>query len=211
MSAREEIMGRVRSAVAGRHVPAHPGPLEAQASDAVARVPSGATGAVASDPLDLFARRFEEAGGEVVRIAGKEQAREWLRSFLRDFAGAAVSPLLPAGLLAEGDVTVLSPEEAPLGISFAAGAAAASGTLLLDSREGRRLQLLPPTHLVLLDADTVSTTLGEALAARRGDLPSTLGLHSGPSRSADIGMVTVQGVHGPGRVIVLILEEKLPE
>ena len=207
MSAREDIMKRVRSAVAGRHVPAHPGSLEARASDAVARVPSGAAGAAAPDPVDIFTRRFEEAGGEVVRIAGTEQAREWLRSLLRQHAGAAVSPMLPAHLLAEGEVTILPPEEAPLGISLAAGAAAASGTLLLDSREGRRLQLLPPTHLVLLRADTVSATLGEALAARRGDLPAALGLHSGPSRSADIGMVTVKGVHGPGRVIVLILEE----
>ena len=31
-------------------------------------------------------------------------------------------------------------------------------------------------------------------------------LHSGPSKSADIGQVMVTGVHGPGRVVALLLD-----
>ncbi|MGC8905434.1 LUD domain-containing protein, partial [Thermus sp.] len=36
-------------------------------------------------------------------------------------------------------------------------------------------------------------------------LPAALGLHSGPSKSADIGQVMVKGVHGPGRLVVVVL------
>ena len=36
-------------------------------------------------------------------------------------------------------------------------------------------------------------------------LPSAIGLHSGPSKSADIGQVLVRGVHGPGRVIAVLV------
>lgn len=75
----------------------------------------------------------------------------------------------------------------------------------LSSEDGRRVQLLPPVHLVLLERDRLYPTLLEALLALEG-LPSALGLHSGPSKSADIGQVMVKGVHGPGRLIVILLE-----
>ena len=41
----------------------------------------------------------------------------------------------------------------------------------------------------------------------RADLPSAIGLHSGPSKSADIGQIMVKGVHGPGRVVAVVIEE----
>ena len=104
----------------------------------------------------------------------------------------------------------MPPDEAGLGVSAAVGAVAETGTVVLSSEEGRRLQLLPPTHLVVLSGNDVYPTLGEALAALRASgsgLPAAVGLHSGPSKSADIGMVTVTGVHGPGRLVVLLIEE----
>jgi L-lactate dehydrogenase complex protein LldG len=113
---------------------------------------------------------------------------------------AALRPAVPA----------LAPETAPLGISMAAGAAAETGTLLLDSREGRRLQLLPPVHLIWILESDIERTLGAALARFRADsaeagLPAAIGLHSAPSKSADIGRILVVGVHGPGRVIAAII------
>jgi len=42
-------------------------------------------------------------------------------------------------------------------------------------------------------------------ATTRPALPTALGLHSGPSKSADIGQVLVRGVHGPGRVVAVII------
>ena len=38
----------------------------------------------------------------------------------------------------------------------------------------------------------------------RAGLPAALGLHSGPSKSADIGGTVVTGVHGPGRCIAVL-------
>ena len=107
----------------------------------------------------------------------------------------ALQPALPAA----------PPSEASLGVSVAVGAAAQTGSLLLSSREGRRAQLLPPVHLVWVRARDVHTTLGDALQACREGLPAVLALHSGPSKSADIGQILVTGVHGPGRIIAAIL------
>jgi len=43
------------------------------------------------------------------------------------------------------------------------------------------------------------------LTELKGQLPSAIALHSGPSKSADIGQVMVRGVHGPGRLIAAII------
>ena len=75
-----------------------------------------------------------------------------------------------------------------------------------SARDGRLTQLLPSTHVVFLRGAAVHATLAGALAALRPDLPSALGLHSGPSKSADIGQILVRGVHGPGRVVALVVE-----
>jgi L-lactate dehydrogenase complex protein LldG len=187
---RERMLGRIREAVAGRSSIDHPGILPA------AGMPT--------DPLiQCFSDRFEEAGGNVIRVADEKEAATWLEAFSTDFGGMAASPRLPDEF--RPDLPVLPPEEAPLGISMAVGGVAETGTLLLDSREGRRLQILPPSHLIWVRADSLEPTLAEAFERIAGDLPAAMGLHSGPSKSADIGMVTVQGVHGPGRVIAAIV------
>ncbi len=188
---RSRILDRVRAAAARLTSIDHPGQLQA------AGMPT--------DPvIECFVDRFQEAGGEVVRFAGEDQAIEWLAEFVAPFEGVAASPMLPGAL--RPDLPDMPAEEAPLGISMAVGGVAETGSLLLDSREGRRLQMLPPTHLIWVRAETMTPTLAEALEKIASDLPAAIGLHSGPSKSADIGRVTVQGVHGPGRVIAAIVE-----
>ena len=154
--------------------------------------------------IEAFAERFRAAGGEAERFAGMDEARDWLEEFAGAFAGVAAGADVPAELATS--LPSLPAREAPLGVSRALYAAADTGSLVLDSRGGRLPQLLPPTHLVWVRAATVVATLDEALEAGRGDLPAVLALHSGPSRSADIGRVVVTGVHGPGRVVVGIVE-----
>jgi hypothetical protein len=102
---------------------------------------------------------------------------------------------------------IVSSEDAPLGISWAIGAIAETGTVLVSSRDGRRTQLLPPSHLVFIPQEKIYGTLLEAMNALKSDLPAAIGLHSGPSKSADIGQIMVKGVHGPGRLVAAVVEE----
>ena len=96
---------------------------------------------------------------------------------------------------------------AEAGASLAFGAVAETGSLIMTPQDGRRAQLLPPVHVVFVDQAKIYKTLSEGLMALKNDLlPSAVGLHSGPSKSADIGQVLVKGVHGPGRVISVIVE-----
>jgi L-lactate dehydrogenase complex protein LldG len=157
----------------------------------------------AGDAIDCFAAMFLAAGGEVVRVADAQEARSWLADFSSSFAAQALGVGVPSTLAA--DLAMADPADAPLGISMARGAIAESGSLILDARDGRRAQLLTPTHVVVVKAEAVHRTIRDALGSMRSDLPSAIGLHSGPSKSADIGQVMVKGVHGPGRVVALIV------
>ncbi len=193
MSARERILARVRSALEGRPRALHPGPFRG------ARPTPGS-----GDFVEDFSALFVRAGGEVVRVADEGAAATWVREFAAGFASLSLGDGVPASLAA-GAASPAAPEVAELGISLALGAVAETGSLLLSSRDGRRTQLLPPTHVVLVPAASVHPTLAAALTSLRPALPAAVGLHSGPSKSADIGQILVRGVHGPGRVVALVI------
>ena len=202
--ARERILSRVREANRDREPVSHPGSLpETAEPPGPFNEAAGAGVAGGADPVLAFENRLQAAGGEVIRLADEAAARGWLEDFASEFASVSLCRGVPEAL--QPALPVAPPSEASLGVSVAVGAAAQTGSLLLSSREGRRAQLLPPVHLVWVRARDVHTTLGDALQACREDLPAVLALHSGPSKSADIGQILVTGVHGPGRIIATIL------
>jgi L-lactate utilization protein LutC len=66
--------------------------------------------------------------------------------------------------------------------------------------------LLPPTYVAILPADWVLRTVPEAIQKYAGGtLPANVCFHTGPSRSGDIEMSLVVGMHGPGDVHVLLV------
>lgn len=89
------------------------------------------------------------------------------------------------------------------------GAIAETGSLVLwpTPEEPRLWSLVPPVHIVLLDAGRIYSTLHECLVvedwAGQG-LPTNVLLISGPSKSADIEQTLAYGVHGPRELIVLL-------
>lgn len=190
--ARERVLARVRQALAERPCLEHPG-------DFLSWRP-----APPPPPLEGFLTMLTAAGGEVVRCRGTAAAAGWLAAFARGFANATVGETVPVEL--RPALPVAPAAEAALGVSLARGAIAETGSLLMDARDGRRSQLLAPTHVVFVHAGSVHATFRDALRAVRDDLPSAIGLHSGPSKSADIAHVMVKGVHGPGRLVAVVIE-----
>jgi L-lactate dehydrogenase complex protein LldG len=97
-----------------------------------------------------------------------------------------------------------------VGITGADAAFATTGTLVLvtDEMQGRLPSLLPPVHIALLRREQLFPRLedwitveGRATLARS----SSVAFVSGPSRTGDIEMQLVLGVHGPGAVHVVLL------
>jgi L-lactate dehydrogenase complex protein LldG len=80
-----------------------------------------------------------------------------------------------------------------------------SVVLAASPAEPRARSLLPEIHVTVVSEDRVLAGLDELFAAVRSDLPSSLAIVSGPSRSADIEQVLALGVHGPREEHVVIL------
>jgi L-lactate dehydrogenase complex protein LldG len=97
-----------------------------------------------------------------------------------------------------------------VGITGTFCAIAENGTLMLLSGENEHAttSLLPETHIAIVPADRVVRAMEDGwdlLRRERSSLPRQVNFVSGPSRTADIEMTLVMGVHGPFRVHVVIV------
>ena len=106
--------------------------------------------------------------------------------------------------------------EAAIGLSGADCAIAETGTLALAALPGqmRGVSLLPPVHIAVVKADQVVASLSDYLLLLRAadtdlqqHLTSCLSFITGPSRTGDIELTLTVGVHGPGELHVVILDE----
>ncbi|HET9600476.1 MAG TPA: LUD domain-containing protein, partial [Acidimicrobiales bacterium] len=98
------------------------------------------------------------------------------------------------------------------GVIEATAAIAATGSIVVDTaRAGRLVSLLPRIAVFVVPASAVVGTTGDVLRRHR-DLwpagpPTNVVLVTGPSRSGDIEMRLVVGVHGPGEVHAVLVED----
>jgi L-lactate dehydrogenase complex protein LldG len=111
---------------------------------------------------------------------------------------------------AESAGFIVHHEEVPqiecAGVSRAQYALADTGSVVLaaSSDEARAASLLPGVHVTLVHESSILGGLEELFEAVGEDLPSSLAIVTGPSRSADIEQKLTVGVHGPGEVHVVI-------
>jgi L-lactate dehydrogenase complex protein LldG len=97
------------------------------------------------------------------------------------------------------------------GFTGTVAAIAETGGLLLTPgpAEPRLLSLVPPVHIALLWASTIQDSFWSAVKALGWgrSLPPNALLISGPSKTADIEQTLAYGVHGPKRLIVILVDD----
>ena len=104
---------------------------------------------------------------------------------------------------------------ADVGITGTDYALAETGSLVILPRKGlsRLVSLVPPIHIAIVRPEEVLESLHDLFLLRRleyyrsgGEMGSYLNFITGPSRTADIEMTIVQGVHGPRTVHLVLME-----
>ncbi len=203
--ARELILGRVRAALA---------PLPARAAypefpDEVATHRKALDG---RGLWDAFAERVKLVNG--VACADVRAAGDWLRTagVRRGYCDPALWQALAAefgaGLEVETTFDVARLDEYEFGITRAAGAIAETGTVILrDAQTSSRLGALAPwTHVAVFPRAKLYATVAEAAAALGHDPHITW--VTGPSKTADVEGILIEGVHGPGRQLVVAADFK---
>lgn len=115
---------------------------------------------------------------------------------------------LPYGLGSVLPGSIQPAAAASVGVTGCTAAVAASGTLMLLAGPGRPrvASLLPPTHIAIVRRDQLRFSLLDVFGEFATEIAATscCNLITGPSRTADIELTLTVGVHGPGKVIVVV-------
>lgn len=129
-------------------------------------------------------------------IADEPTAREF--GSLLEQAGASTRAITAARDLTADDTVVTA---VSAGIALTGSIALSSG-----ARGSRPMTTLPMTHVALLEAATIVATPREVYRGFAGSTwpGSSLTIATGPSRSSDIERQITLGVHGPGKVIIVV-------
>jgi L-lactate dehydrogenase complex protein LldG len=199
--ARDEILARVRQALADRPQPASP---------ARAYRTSGS----AEVDLDLFAARVREYGAAVIRCEPTDLPAQVTAALRRRAARrVVVPPGFPVEWEPEADLLRDDPRLTTGELDMVDGvitgcavAIAETGTVVLDhgAGQGRRaLTLVPDYHLVIVRAQQVVALVPDGIATLDPARPQTW--ISGPSATSDIELRRVEGVHGPRTLDVLLV------
>jgi L-lactate dehydrogenase complex protein LldG len=226
MTARDDIFARIRAALADlperrahpefapeltypRSAPTAPGGPADDRTGGASDGLDGSTGATAITALTaIFRAQMQRAGGHV--FTDPAELGAWLRAegATRGVCDPALQPALAAalgpGLRLDTALDRTRIDDHAFGITRASGAIAETGTVILhDADTSSRLAALAPwIHIAVLDPGRIHAHLADAVAALGAD-PNVVWC-TGPSKTADVEGILIQGVHGPGEQVALL-------
>ena len=180
-----------------------------------------------SPSFESFKTRAEAVSAEVHRFATQAEATAFLLNLLREegvSTGSHEGAVCAAGTFLEGvakddlkvkvpglsfEVNQAASAASRVGISQLDWGIAATGTLVQDATavDKRLVSTLPPIHVALLGTDRILADMNAVLERLRPEQLNYISFITGPSRTADIERVLTIGVHGPERLIILVVDD----
>ncbi len=185
--------------------------------------------AIAQSPalFDSFKMRAEAVSAQVQRVANKELATELIVRLLHQegvreephcYAVWAAGPMLSpseqekVALAVPGLKFAVTRElaaDAKVGISQFEWALANTGTLVqtADAVDARLVSTLPLLHIAIIPTSALLPDIPSVLKHIDPRKSAYLSFITGPSRTADIERVLTIGVHGPERLIIVMVDD----
>jgi L-lactate dehydrogenase complex protein LldG len=204
VTAKERILGRLQSARGGSRLPRVDAPAIVAETPVTAdacllrfEVEAQALGVecyVESSIADLHAR--------LVSLVSGCRVLSWDPEHL---------PYLTAALLTDpifGHAARSEQASAGVGVTGCDAAIAETASLVMFSAPGRSraVSLLPEFHVAIVERAKLHFSMAEVFESYRERLrrSASCTVITGPSRTADIELTLTLGIHGPGRVAVII-------
>jgi L-lactate dehydrogenase complex protein LldG len=174
--------------------------------------------------LALFVEKAEAVDATVDRVASADEVPDAVARYLRGLnlpAEAAIAPHADLDAMPwAGSMLTLERRAAKgsdrVGIARAFAGVAETGTLMMASgaQSPATLNFLPEVHVVVLAESEITGGYEDAWQrlrdAGRGlgkDLPRTVNLITGTSRTGDIEQIIQKGVHGPKRLHIVLVRD----
>ncbi|ASK66806.1 hypothetical protein CFK39_14430 [Brachybacterium avium] len=216
MTAKEEILARVRAALAvpRRDEVTESGdvPRTYQRADDKQEIRTAPT-----KVRGVLVQRLEDCAATVHRTTAAA-APAAIAAALGGARSAVVPSGLPAAWLTQLDASLVVDDGATTSHELDAfdavltgchTAIALTGTLVLrsDDRGGRRaLSLVPDRHVVVVESEQVVLGVPKAIERMGQDAAAAWTMISGPSATRNIEFERVEGMHGPRRLEVVLIE-----
>lgn len=229
-TAREEVLSRIKAALK-REAPQESLSLSSPQADEIRQRCDEQRERL----VEQFADELTRVGGHLFRATSPTAASEYVERLTLSAGAKSVigwdSPLIesiaPVDLFERIGVEFLRDRatdtasdfvkaaiDSEIGITAVDYALADTGTLVLISGPGRArsASLVPPVHIAVVEArqiisglDDLFPLLAEAGGGSAPHPASAITFITGPSRTADIELTLVVGVHGPQQLHVILL------
>lgn len=200
---RDLILSRVRNALAPL---SERKPLPQWEREVV--VMRAARGSV--DAWQLFSDRLRAVNGtpleQTADLVALLREKQWTHGYCDPQLWPALQAAFGDGFTVETSFDRSRVDDYQFGITAAVGAIAETGTLILDdAHTSTRLAALAPwVHIAVVRRSTLHLDLPSAVRAL-GDDPNVIWV-TGPSKTADVEGILIEGVHGPGFQVALLAE-----
>ena len=199
---REAILSRVRGALA-------PLPQRAPLPDWDPELAKSRALLGDRDLLTVFTERIKAYNGlaltDPTEMVKQLKAGGWMRGYCDPALWPQLQPYFGPEFTVSTEYDRTRVDDFAFGITRAVGGIAESGTIILnDATTSRRLAALAPwVHVAVFSKSQIFATIADAAQALGDD--QNIIWATGPSKTADIEGILIEGVHGPGVQIALVL------
>jgi L-lactate dehydrogenase complex protein LldG len=158
--------------------------------------------------IAIFCANVAKSGAGALTVSSVDQ----LQQAVSELIGESSAVYCPGStekekaLTIPAEIAVSGYETAEVTVEEVPAAIAETGSVVCTSAGGRQVQagLLPRHHVAIVSLENIFETLDQCFAQWHGSPPTNITLITGPSRTGDIEQTLSVGVHGPGRVDIII-------